>query len=308
MDALSRLLSLYQLSTTLDIRCHFGAPWLFEQTPPLPGVAPYHLIVAGTARLGSGGHDSVELSAGDIVVFPKGGMFSLSAGETGLAEAPYEIPGSQVVTVMTNNGEGAVTDILCGHFKFDSAQSNVLINALPEIVLVHTDGRLDFSGLAALIAMLRIETETLRPGASAVVSQLSSVLFTLVIRAWLEQAQSVPGLFALFTEQRLQAVMQAILDAPDKPWTLENMASICHMSRASFARIFRDVAGTTPALVLMQMRMTQAAVLLTKYNRSAGAVGEAVGYQSEAAFNRVFKRHFGVGPGQYRRETRLNDD
>ncbi|MEB0163756.1 AraC family transcriptional regulator [Glaciimonas sp. CA11.2] len=175
-------------------------------------------------------------------------------------------------------------------------------------MMVRTAGRSDFAGLQALMTMLRVETEAMRPGANAVIAQLSSALFALVIRAWLEQAGTMPGLFAVLAERRLQAALQAMLAAPEKPWSLQDMAAACHMSRATFARLFRSVAGTTPATMLMQTRMAQAALWLAQGKRSVGDIGEAVGYQSEAAFNRVFKRCFGVGPGQYRRSARINHD
>jgi AraC family transcriptional regulator, activator of mtrCDE len=304
MDSLSRLLGLYPLSTTLDVRCRFGAPWVIEQTPLPTGVAPYHLVVAGTARLEVAGHNTLALRAGDIVVFPRGGAFRLYAQGRGEPGPSHVMSQTHVITHLGNRGEGAVTDILCGQFEFDPGHANTLLCALPEIVLVHSDGRADFSGLHALITMLRHETDTVRPGASAVVSQLSSALFTLVIRAWLEQAESVKGLFALLVERRLQGVLQAILEAPEKPWSLERMAALSHMSRATFARLFHTIAGATPATVLTQIRMTQAALWLAQDKLSVGDVGEAVGYQSEAAFNRVFKRHFGMGPGRYRRQSR----
>jgi len=90
------------------------------------------------------------------------------------------------------------------------------------------------------------------------------------------------------------------LAAPEQAWALNDLARLCHMSRASFVRLFNHVAGTTPATVLLHTRMAQAAVWLARHERSVRDIGEAVGYQSEAAFNRAFKRYFGVGPGLYR--------
>ncbi|HEV7617856.1 MAG TPA: AraC family transcriptional regulator [Burkholderiaceae bacterium] len=307
MDPLSRLLSLYPLRTALDIRCHFGAPWILDQPAVAPGIAPYHLILKGTAWLDSGGQKDIALQEGDIIVFPKGSAHSLHTDDAGSGATPVrELPGEQVVQLKGNDGTGSITDILCGQFVFDRGTSSVLLAALPEFILVRTAGRPDFAGLQALIAMLRVETEAMRPGASVVVSQLSSALFALLIRAWLEQAASMPGLFSLLAERRLQPVLHGILEAPEKSWSLSDMAAACHMSRATFARLFRRIAGDTPAAILMQTRMAQAASWLVQGERTVGEIGEAVGYQSEAAFNRVFKRWFGVGPGQYRRSARAN--
>ncbi|MES2068742.1 MAG: AraC family transcriptional regulator [Pseudomonadota bacterium] len=313
MDALSRLLSLYPLRTALDVRCHFRAPWVLEEEAAAPGIAPYHLIVAGSAWLDAAGEKGLALQAGDIIVFPKGSAHRLHIDGDGDGDGDGELTplrdleGPQVVRLRGNDGNGPVTGILCGEFKFEPGASNVLLNALPAIVLVRTAGRPDFVGLQALMTMLRVETEAMRPGASAVVSQLSSALFALVIRAWLEQADSRSGLLAVLAEERLQALMQAMLAAPEQAWTLQDMATACHMSRATFARLFRSAAGMTPATLLMQTRMAQAALWLAQGKRTVGEIGEAVGYQSEAAFNRVFKKNFGIGPGQYRRNARLPD-
>ncbi|MFZ6647909.1 AraC family transcriptional regulator [Undibacterium sp. TJN25] len=307
MDALSRLLTLYPLRTALDVRCHFKAPWILEHASTAPGTASYHLIVSGQAWLDAAGEKGMALQSGDIIVFPKGHAHRLHMeGDEGsvTAATPNRLmDGPEVVRLVGNDGSGAVTEIMCGEFTFE-AGANVLLNALPELLLVRTAGRQDFAGLQALITMLRLETDTMRPGASAVVSQLSSALFALVIRAWLEQAKSMSGMLAVLAEERLQALLQAMLAAPEKPWELKDMAAACHMSRATFARLFRSVAGITPATLLMQTRMAQAAQWLAQGKRSVGEIGEAVGYQSEAAFNRVFKRSFGVGPGQYRRNAK----
>jgi AraC family transcriptional activator of mtrCDE len=236
MDALSRLLSLYPMRTALDVRCHFGAPWILDNPATTRGIAPYHLVVTGEAWLDAAGQKDLVLQAGDIIVFPKGSAHRLHTGGDGEAAPLRDLPESQVVPVIGNDGSGPVTDILCGQFEFDPGASSALLDALPEIILVRTAGRPDFAGLQALMTMLRVETEIMRPGGSAVVAQLSSALFALVIRAWLEQADAMPGLFAVLAERRLQAALQAMLAAPEKPWSLEDMAAVCHMSRATFAR------------------------------------------------------------------------
>jgi AraC family transcriptional regulator, activator of mtrCDE len=302
MDALSRLLSLYPLSTALDVRCRFGAPWVLENDAATAGVAPYHLIISGTAWLDAAGTKGVALAPGDIVLFPKGGAHRLHVSTTGEPATPMrDLPGDQVVRLVGNGGSGPMTDILCGEFRFEPQAAGVLLAALPEVIVVHTAKRSDFGALRELITMLRLETETMQPGASMVVSQLASALFALVMRAWLEQAGATRGLFALLAERRLQPALHGLLSDPGKPWTLEEMARACNMSRATFARLFMRAAGDTPAKILLQTRMARAAQWLAQDTRSVGDIADAVGYQSEAAFSRVFKRTYGMGPGQYRR-------
>jgi AraC family transcriptional activator of mtrCDE len=296
------LLSLYPVHTALDVRCHFGAPWVLEHESAEYGVAPYHMIVSGSGRLEVGDQKAILLRAGDIILFPKGTAHRLYADEAqGTPAASRQASGEHVLPLLYNEGSGPVTDILCGEIVFGQGASNALLAALPELIHVRTEGRADFAALQNLIGMLRAEAETVRPGARAVVSQLASAMFALLMRAWMEQVSSTPGLFALLAEPRLQAALQGILTAPARPWQLVELAEVCNMSRATFARLFQKTAGATPAVFLTQTRMAKAAALLAEGRLPVGQIGEQVGYQSEAAFNRVFKRFYGVGPGAYRR-------
>lgn len=307
MDTLSRLLSLYPLSTRVDTRCHLGAPWILNHTATANGVVPYHIVLTGEAWLDTAGQKTRLLQPGDIIVLPKGNAHSLYT--QGIQNSPQNkmekhVSYSSIISQLSNESNGPVTEILCGQFEFEAKIANPLLLYLPEILLVQSRTRTDFNGLQALVAMLRLETNSTQLGASMVVAQLSSALFALVIRAWLEQTETVTGLFAVFTEARLQAMLQAILAKPDKTWSVQEMAASCYMSRASFIRLFNRVSGTTPATFLMHIRMTQAALWLTQGTQKTAEIGETVGYQSEAAFHRVFKRYFGVGPGEYRRKAR----
>ena len=300
MDALSRLLTLYPLQTALDVRCQFGAPWLLDHPGTAAGTAPYHLIVSGSAVFDAGSLKGSALRAGDIVVFPHGAPHRLYLGDPDHPAPSHDLPGEHLLRQVRNDGEGPGTNVLCGEFHFEDQRSAALLAALPEVMIVHTQGHADAASLSQLMSLLQTETEASRPGAGAIVGQLASALFALLIRAWMEQSDALPGLFAVLAERRLQPALQHMLAAPEKPWSLEDLAAACHMSRATFARLFKQAANATPADVLAQLRMAQAARLLDQGRQSVGSIAEAVGYQSEAAFNRAFKRQYGVGPGAFR--------
>jgi AraC family transcriptional activator of mtrCDE len=305
MDALSRLLAVYPLRTALDVRCHFGAPWVLDHPAAEPGIAPYHLIVRGSAALDCAAASGVPLQAGDIVVFPHGGAHRLSLGEAGAASPLHVLPGEHLLREVRNGGDGPAADILCGEFHFDAEAGGGrgLLAALPPLLVVRTADRPDAASLRSLMALLQSEAETPRAGSGAIVGQLASALFALLIRAWIDQAPTVPGLFALLAERRLQAALHAMLAQPERPWDLAQLAALCHVARATFARLFRQTAGATPADVLARLRMAQAARLLEQGKQATGSIAETVGYQSEAAFNRAFKRHHGVGPGAWRKRA-----
>jgi AraC family transcriptional activator of mtrCDE len=297
MDSLSHLLSLYPVRTALDVRCRFGAPWVLDHDGTPRGVAPYHLIVRGEALCGE-----LQLQSGDIIVFPHGDPHRLHIGDPAKATPLHGEPG--LLRFERNDGDGPQTDILCGEFHFDNDGGAGLLTALPAILVVRTAGRPDAQSLRHLMRMLQEEAETPRGGSQAIIRQLASALFALLMRTWLEQAQVAPGLFGVLAERRLQTALNGMLNAPEKPWTLEDLAAVSHMSRATFARLFKQAANATPADVLAQLRMAHAARLLDE-GRAAGEVGEAVGYQSEAAFNRAFKRQYGLGPGAYRKRIQM---
>src|SRR5471032_2894711 len=170
MDALSRLLTLYPLRTALDVRCQFGAPWLLEHEGSASGIAPYHVVVRGSASVDAGAARGLALAAGDIVVFPHGSAHRLYIDNDGGTETPLPlvpVAGHHVVALMSNHGPGAATDVLCGEFRFASDANAGLLAALPPVIIVRTADRPEAAGLHHLLAMLQIETETPKPGASA---------------------------------------------------------------------------------------------------------------------------------------------
>lgn len=304
MDTLSRLLSLYGVSTALTVRCRFGAPWVLDHPQQETGIVPYHLILSGSAMLDGGTACGQQLAAGDIVVFPQGYGHQLHVDQDGPLSPQHALPGQHVLRLMGNDGSGPSTEILCGEFRFDARASSTLLQALPAVMVVRCAGRSDLEGLQSLLSMLNHETDGMRPGSALLLSHLASALFALVMRAWLEQPALAPGLFGLLAERRLQAAVDGMLAAPGQAWPLARMAGVCNMARATFVRIFVRAAGAAPGTVLAQLRMAHGARLLAHGVLTIAEIGEAVGYHSEAAFNRVFKRSYGVGPGQYRRQTR----
>jgi AraC family transcriptional activator of mtrCDE len=161
-------------------------------------------------------------------------------------------------------------------------------------------GALPSTRLARLIALMREEALDEASGAASVVDHLSAALFALALR-FASAADDPPrGILALAARPRLLPAVAAIFEEPGQPWTLGRLAAICHMSRASFVRHFEDAIGQSAAEVLTDVRMTIASRQLKQTELSVAAIGEAVGYQSEAAFQRAFKRRVGVTPASWR--------
>jgi AraC family transcriptional activator of mtrCDE len=305
MDWLSRLLDLVPVAGRLDIRCAFGAPWRVDHAPAEPGEVQYHVIAAGMAVLDDpSGHAALHLETGDVLILPGGGAHLLHDGG-GAAASPVTSRAGINLTIHENAGVGQRLDMLCGSFLLSVPHIRLLRGYLPPHLVVR--GKDSGVQLASLIELMRREAAAERLGGRAVLNAFSSALFTIALRSAGEATDAPAGLLALARHPRLAPALTAIFNQPAYPWSLPALADLCHMSRATFARHFQESLGRTAADLLTDIRMTLAANELRKPSVSARAVAEIAGYQSEAAFQRVFKQRLGVTPAQWRRAARAQD-
>jgi AraC family transcriptional activator of mtrCDE len=307
MDLLSRVLSLIPVSGRLDVRCHFGAPWAISQGNAAVREIPYHMLLSGEAVLEQEGGAPEKLIAGDIIVFPAGGAHRIHDGSGEVATPPAERRNASLV-VAENNGSGVGADILCGRFLVGAVPDRLLRDHLPARLVVRSayqvgaDSAAPFakSRLSRLIELMREEAVDEGPGSETLMNHLSAALFALTLRFASQGPQPPHGLLALAGRPRLQAAVSAMFESPGQPWTLDQFAALCNMSRATFVRQFQDAIGRSATDVLTEVRMTIAGRTLLQSGLSVAEVGEMVGYQSDAAFQRIFKRLIGVTPARYR--------
>jgi AraC family transcriptional activator of mtrCDE len=158
--------------------------------------------------------------------------------------------------------------------------------------------------LASLVGLMKTESGSDKPGGNAVVNALCSALFTLVLRAASESEQAPEGLLALASHSRLAPAISAMFADPAQSWSLKDLADLCAMSRATFIRHFQDKLGRSASDLLTDIRMSLAANELKNPAISTEAVAISVGYQSVAAFRRVFADRMGMTPGEWRRLAR----
>ena len=305
MDSLSHLVRMLAPSGSVDLRCRFAGDWFVAHDPAPPGQVPYHLILEGRGRARIG-RDSLELEAGDVLLFPRGAAHLLRSVGDSEDPAFNNLPlrhFNGVLTEVTLRGEGQPLDMLSGTFAVGGS-GGALLRTLPEVVCVRTAQRADCAWLAALIGMMRHESEALHPGGAAIIGELSTALFTVLLRALMAERGTSQGLLALMGDARLSRAVDAVLRQPAQPWTIASLAAQCNLSRATFARQFTRLSGLTPLELVTSLRMELAARLLSRENLSAERVSEQCGYASQAAFGRVFKQHYGTGPGAYRRHAR----
>jgi AraC family transcriptional activator of mtrCDE len=311
MDWLSHLLAMMPVAGRLDLRCLYGAPWRIDQAGADAGAMAYHAVLAGSAILEDPvGGPPHRLAAGDILLLPSGTAHRLHDGSGMPAVPAYNRPGLNLL-FSENAGPGERLDMLCGHF-LTSPQHNRLLRAyLPPLLIVRGAGQSAAPAeitagtqVRSLIAMMRAESDQESLGGRAMLNAFSAALFTLALRLASAAAEAPAGLLALAGHPRLAPALTAMFQEPARPWTLPELARLCHMSRATLARHFRESLDRSAADLLLDIRMTMAANALKQPLHSTAAVAELAGYQSEAAFQRVFKQYMGVTPAQWRRAAR----
>lgn len=313
-DWLSRLFEMMTVRGRLDLRCAYAAPWRIDQGPGNANEIPYHAVVGGSALLENpAGGRPVQLTKGDILLLPGNPRHIIHDGSGARPKRAHNHQHLNLV-ISENAGKGERLDLLCGHFEIAPPHDRLLRNYLPPILVVRT-GVTDASAahtataaqLSGLVGLMRTESETDYLGGRAMLNAFSTAMFALVLRLASETSDAATGLLAVASHPRLAPALTAMFNEPSRPWSLPELARLCNMSRATLARQFQEKLGHSASDLLTEIRMTLASNELKKPGMSTGAVAEAVGYQSEAAFQRAFKSHMGLTPAQWRKGSAERD-
>ena len=222
-----------------------------------------------------------------------------------MADSPSNFPNGVRTASLTQLDETpgddtATTVLLCGAYLLDQARPHPLFAELPP--LIQLPARVGVRPrLRAAVDLLGVELERPGHGSEAIVPALLDVLLLYMIRAWFDEHSAHSGWVGALRDSALLAALQAIHSEPGRPWTVESLGAAADLSRASFARRFTSMVGQPPLTYLTWWRMTVAARIFRETSSPVRQVAESVGYGSEFAFAKAFKREYGSGPGQYRR-------
>jgi AraC-like DNA-binding protein len=246
------------------------------------------------------GVEPVELATGDLA-FVRGGSDHFVAHEPG---APCLSPDEFRLRHATDHSEigvrGAV--FLCGAYQFAGDIGAGLVHALPPVLAFPAS--ID-DPIHNVVGLLSREMTHADPGQQTVLDRLLDVLVVLGLRAGLARSANAPAWFRASSDERLSLPLQAMHEDPSKPWTVEELARLGHMSRASFARIFQQILGQTPMQYLTDWRMTLARDLLLRDDLRLAQIADRVGYSSQYAFATAFRRHHGQPPRRWRQTQAL---
>lgn len=303
MDVLSDILAKVKLKSAIYFKSNFPEGW--GMNIPKGDFAQFHIITKGQCMLGMG-KKTLQLFVGDIVIFPFGIAHWLADDRESKL-----ISGRKVVESITNrgsvfHGEKLATTLICGHFEFDRFVNHPFIKELPTIIhLTDTDAN-EFSWLKPIADLLIKEMDKKMSGNDIIINKLGEILFVFAMRAYIEKNTTQKEFVSALKDKRISKVLNEIHALTDKNLGIEDMAKIAGMSRTGFINRFKELTGTTPFNYLIEWRMIQAQELLKDSKLSVGEIADQIGYQSEAAFNRVFKKKTNLSPLKFRKQSVAN--
>jgi AraC-like DNA-binding protein len=269
------------------------------QFPRHEGIKCY-AVVSGHCWLAMEGiPDPVRLGTGDCFVLPSGRPFRLATDLTLPSVDAYSVfrPGRGGITTLNGGGD---CSIVGGHFLLTGSQADILLGVLPPIVHLHAES--DKAALRWSLERMREELREQRPGGVLVAQHLAYMMLVQALRLHLEEGlRGRVGWLSALADTQMSAAIQSMHDDPAHPWTLQKLAARVGMSRSIFALKFKETVGTTPMEYLTRWRMLLAGDRLMNSAEPISAIGLSLGYESESAFSKAFRRIMGSSPRQYSR-------
>lgn len=318
MDVLSDVLRAVRLTGAVYFDVRARAPWVAE-TPATPRICnqvmpdfehviAFHIMLDGWcwAQLADESEPPIRMEAGDAVIFADGEGHFMST-ELGMRSQPdmalYYRPLDKALPFVINEfgGEGEAARFVCGYLGCDARPFNPVLDALPRMLHVRassTGGMLTND----LIRIALQEHEEPRAGGETILSKLSELMFLQAVRQHIDALPSESaGWLSGLRDRHISTALRHMHARPEENWTLEMVAREAGLSRSAFAERFVEIMGVPPMQYLANWRLQRAARLLEQPSMSIAQAAAAVGYESEAAFNRAFKKQVGMPPGAWRR-------
>jgi len=317
-DALSDLLRTVRLTGATFFDVVARAPWVAEQPSRemvLPKVLPgaehliaYHVITEGRCFASIVGGEAFSVEAGEVIVFTHGDAHVMSSSP-GMRAEPFAkdkmdaIAASRLPFFANYGDDGpAAAKLVCGFLACDARPFNPLLENLPPVIKVRDAGGRDTGWLAQFIRLATVESSDKRAGGESVLARLSELMFIEVIRRYVETlAPEQSGWLAGLRDPSVGKALSLMHGSPARNWTIEDLAKEAGVSRSVLAERFASLVGTPPMHYLAKWRMQIASGLLTGGSANLATIAVEIGYASEAAFSRAFKKTVGMPPSEWRR-------
>lgn len=302
-----------RLDGAIFLRAEYTEAWAYQSPPTAdlitllrPGaerLVLFHIVAAGELWIALEGGERHWASQGDVIVLPYGGQHAMG-GQAEAAQVPIaellDPPPWREFPVIRHGGGGPRTDVVCGYLQTDDPLFDPALRALPPVFVVHP-APATASWVQASVAYATQPAQLAQPSRAA--TRLPELLLTEMLRLHLSTAPAADaGLLAALRDPVLAPALAALHRSPDRKWTVTDLAAQAKVSRSLLDQRFRDQLGRSPIRYLTQWRMHIAQDLLRSTDATVAAISRRVGYESEEAFSRAFKRESGRSPDHWRRE------
>jgi AraC-like DNA-binding protein len=302
-DPVGEALHFLRMSGVFYCRSEFTAPWALE-LPPFEDCLMFHVVTSGRCVLDVNSEDRV-LQPGSFALVPHGAGHRL-ASETGVRGVKlFDLNREQVsdrYEILRHGGGGTPTTIICGVVRFDHPAAVRLVTLLPRVIAVDAWSSPEVEWIQSTLRLMAIEARELRPGGETVITRLADILVIQAIRSWIASDPAAQtGWLGALQDRQIGQALALVHREPARPWTVESLADAVAMSRSAFSARFTELVGEPAMHYVARWRMHIALSWLKEDDAPLGEMASRLGYASEAAFSRAFKRFLGLSPGSVRR-------
>jgi AraC-like DNA-binding protein len=308
VDPLGEALHFLHMSGVFYTRSEFTAPWALA-LPAFPDCLMFHVVTSGQCWLEIEGIDPRLLQSGNLALVPHGEGHRLLS-EPGVPAAKlFDLPREQICAryeILRYGQGGAAANLICGTVRFNHPAAHQLVRLLPKLICIEAWQSPQMEWIHSTLRLMATEAKVMRPGGETIITRLADILVIQTIRSWMaEDPLAQTGWLGALQDKQIGYAILLIQRDPARDWTVASLAEEVAMSRSAFAASFKELVGESPMQYITRWRMNMALTWLKKENVSLGELADRLGYQSEAAFSRAFKRFIGVSPGAARRNGHI---
>lgn len=310
-DPLGETLHTLRLEGVVYARSRLSAPWGIVM-PPMDGCVMFHVVTAGECRLEFPDREPAIVRPGEFALLPRGEGHLIMHAEHASCEPYFDLPIQHITEryeFLEYGGGGEETTLICGAVRFAHPAAADLIALLPSLIHIRTwnspSTRPHAEWMHSTLRLMAAEASDRQPGGETVVTRLADILVIQAIRTCLiENPASRRGWLGALSDERIGPAILHIQRDPTRAWSVASLAASVSMSRSAFAARFTELVGEPAMQYLTRWRMHLAASWLRDHNTTAAECAARLGYNSDAAFSRAFKRAMGKPPGAWQTESR----
>jgi AraC-like DNA-binding protein len=299
MDLLAQMLDRVRLGGTLLFHFELGHPW--NLALPARPYALFHYLSRGSATLALEQGSEFPLTEGDLVVVTRGEPHVIYSDRQTTPVPVHEAarPSPRLGVVRHGGSTRPLSTMICGNFTVSRPANGSVLELLPPVL--HLKPAADGDWLEAILRRMVSESAIERPGQGVALSRLTEVLFVEVLRSWINSlGPGQGGWLGAISDPHIGPALRLIHEQPDGPWTLRNLGQRVGLGRSAFSARFTALVGQPMQRYLIARRMMEAAFLLETTDEGIARIARRVGYETAAAFSKLFHRHHGLSPGRYR--------